>query len=801
MTQRPSTSRQSWRRRRLPTSAVVTGIAVFLATLLLLAWTLQQEQERHEAEVREAISSQGSELQARLGQALDRRIFVVQAIRGYALGTLQQQGAVDAASFDEFAGALVARARVPLRSVQLAPDAVVTLVHPLEGNEEAIGHDLLGDLARRDAVLAGIEDGTFVIAGPFELLQGGLGLVARAPIYLGQEEGLETFWGFATVVADYTPIIEEVGLDRPLPGVEFGLRGKDALGPSGDVFEGSADVFGDGLLYDIRLPTGSWQLGVRPAGGWAGLVSPNRAALTAGGLLLALLLAGLATWVVAGRRRASDLSQSLSAVIEAAPVPILATDAQGRVEAGNAAAFRAFDVGLGDALSGHAHIGSLFSGVLAGEEEVHASEVETVDRDGRVRMLVIDVVRRTDRVGGPVVVASDVTDRREVERIRVENRAILDAGRLKDEFLAGMSHELRTPLNGIIGLAQILEMGTAGELQGKQLEFVKQIHVSGNHLLSLINDVLDLAKIEADTVDLDLGRVDLDVVIAQAVDMVRSQADVKGISVDVRSQPDVVIRADDRRLRQVLLNLLGNAVKFTPAGGSIGIRGQMEGAEVRIDVWDTGIGIAPEHQHRLFKPFQQVRSSLDREHGGTGLGLSLSQRLVELQGGRIDFTSDVGKGSTFSVWFPARVDTGTRAAAVRPPDPSRQMESPLVVVAEDNDVNRMLLTEHLRARGWRIAEARNGLEAVEQVTSLRPDVVLMDVQMPGLDGLEATRRLKSAEATNPIPIVAITALAMRGDEERCLAAGCDAYVSKPVKLAQLDEVLARVVGRGVVEAS
>ena len=274
-------------------------------------------------------------------------------------------------------------------------------------------------------------------------------------------------------------------------------------------------------------------------------------------------------------------------------------------------------------------------------------------------------------------------------------------------------------------------------------------------------------------------------VVAGAVGLIREGAVASGLqlSVDLDASLPELIEIDGLRIKQVLLNLLSNAVKFTPTGGRVGVEAVRDGRCVAVTVWDTGIGIPKSKQARLFQPFEQVDSSLTREQSGTGLGLALSRRLVELHGGRIDLHSSPGEGSRFTVRLPIiTVTDGQEIDAPLSVDGEiiGGTEGATVLLVEDNTLNRRVMTDYLEASGYTVLYAGDGIEAIAQAESALPDVILMDIQLPVMDGLTATRTIKSRPELEHIPIVALTALAMAGDADRCLEAGCDAYLSKPV---------------------
>ncbi len=386
------------------------------------------------------------------------------------------------------------------------------------------------------------------------------------------------------------------------------------------------------------------------------------------------------------------------------------------------------------------------------------------------------------------------------DELRVTNSALEKASRLKDEFLASMSHELRTPLTGILGLSEALQYQTYGELTEKQVYVIKNIELSGRHLLDLINDILDVSKLEADKLDIVLTDCMVSDLCNASLQLTKGMAHQKKIQVDFSmDHASMVIKADSKRVKQMLVNLLSNAIKFTPVEGKIGldVRGDEANNAVSFTIWDTGIGIKPEDHDKLFKPFVQLDASLSRQQTGTGLGLVLVMHLVELHGGSIRFESILGEGSRFTITLPWNDrNQNERAEVVSTKATLRTM--PLVldntgpskgslVLIDDNTTILETLSDFLMVAGYTVFSFSNGPEALAGLSSNAADVVITDIQMPGMDGLEVTRLLRGSrdKALSAVPIIALTALAMPGDEEKCLAAGANIYLAKPVSLAGL----------------
>ncbi len=370
------------------------------------------------------------------------------------------------------------------------------------------------------------------------------------------------------------------------------------------------------------------------------------------------------------------------------------------------------------------------------------------------------------------------------------------ANTAKSEFLTNMSHELRTPLNAIIGFSDLLEDGSFGDLNKKQLQFCSEISGAGRHLLGLINDILDISRIEAGRMVLQLDRFSPASLLRNSLLFMKEKAIRHDLKVNLildDSLENYIIEADEIKLKQIIYNLLANATKFTPDGGTITIEAHSDDGRLRVKVSDTGIGIDQQDFDRIFEPFEQAHSSYARNLQGTGLGLALTKRLVDLHGGEISVESNgLGKGASFSFSIPFRAK-GTHADRIVPterPQPSGQSHEKAsfslpsdvkILVIEDNETNMDLITNFLQSVGCSILQAHDAEQGIELLGSEKPALILMDISLPGIDGITATRHIKSNPGTAGIPVVALTAHARKVDQETALAAGCDAYLTKPIE--------------------
>ena len=439
---------------------------------------------------------------------------------------------------------------------------------------------------------------------------------------------------------------------------------------------------------------------------------------------------------------------------------------------------------------------------------------DAADNPASIQGVIYDVTDRK-QVEEELRTLNEELERRVAERteqLNQTNAELEHANRAKDEFLANMSHELRTPLNSILGLSETLLEQRGGSLNERQQRSLQTIEFSGRHLLELINDILDLSKIEAGKFDYYPQAISVDEICRSSMVFVKTQASKKSITVAYINETSISkIDADPRRLKQILVNLLTNAIKFTPDHGHVTLQvlADAEQERIQLSVIDSGIGIALEDLKKLFTPFTQVESSLDREYEGTGLGLALVKKLTDLHGGSVDVESEVGKGSRFTINLPAGktmvpqqevIGSGDKLLSNEQKETSsissrERLDHGTILLAEDNVANILTIGEYLESHGYQVLFAHDGFEAIEYAEKRQPDLILMDIQMPAMDGLEAIRRLRADPRFISTPIIALTALAMPGDRERCLEAGATEYMSKPVSLKMLVKTIRQLLNQ------
>ncbi len=514
------------------------------------------------------------------------------------------------------------------------------------------------------------------------------------------------------------------------------------------------------------------------------------------------------------QRQLKANEERLAAIIETSTNGLVVLDREGRITLVNAAAQK--DLGLTRSdIVGRTYNNPVwkisgadgkpfpdselpFVRVMRTGEAVYGVEHAIARSDGTQIILSINAAPLWDAGGNiEAVVASvaDITHAKQAEIICRARDMAEARSQAKSEFLAHMSHEFRTPLNAILGMSGMLQREIYGSLNPKQKDYVNIIKSSGDHLLDLINDILDLSKVEAGKEQLNFATIEVAEVCRYCLKIVQERAHEKQVQLtsEIDAKADICI-ADERRLKQMLLNLLSNAIKFTPRGKvSLIARKQQQG--IAFAVADTGIGIAPEDLQAVFEPFRQLENGLQQQNRGTGLGLALTRDLARLHGGEVTVESSPGEGSRFTIYLP------DLPPGYAPPEEekSRQERSQLscgsgkrILIVDDDGASAVLLQDYLQALGCQVKHISEAKNFVGEVQVFAPDLILLDVRLPGgVSGLDLLTQMRSRAEIRDVPVAVVTAMAVAGDRDRCLAAGANEYLSKPIQLEQLDKLLER----------
>jgi signal transduction histidine kinase/sensor domain CHASE-containing protein/ActR/RegA family two-component response regulator len=808
--------------RSLPRALYLGAVLAFAGLIGMGLFADHQNRSAFERRQQSEVADEVNRLRANLEALISGELRLIVGLTA----VLAAEPDLAAERFEALARKLLVETAT-IRNIAAAPDMVIRMVHPLEGNEAALGLDYRTVPDQWEAAERARAAGHMVVAGPLRLVQGGEGLVARMPVFLdppggaaaAEAGGSGPFWGLVAAVLDTERLYRASGLLAPGLAVELALVGRDGLGAEGEVFFGDPAILADRpVTAEVALPEGRWLVAAVPAGGWA--ETPPRT------WLLWLAVLGFGALVVAplpiAGRLAEDRQRTIGTLEERERELV-------RLSRRLDLALSASTVGVWDynidrdELIWDTRMNELYGmpgdkrehSYLDWRERLHpddlaeASAVFQAAIEGRARYetrfrlllpggeirhirAIGAVYREPDGTSKIVGVNWDVTAEVERERELEDKRREAEAASVaKSRFLATMSHEIRTPMSGVLGMLDLL---MASRLDAEQRLRAEIARGSATTLLTILNDILDLSKLEADRLTVEPVDLRIDTLIDAAVALFQPQADAKGIALVVEVAPHVPLWlvCDPVRLRQILVNLLSNAVKFTDAGRiTVAVDWERGAERLRVVVEDTGIGIAPEDGERLFDPFTQLDGALDRRAGGTGLGLAICRQLAALMGGQVSVESVPGRGSRFvlTIASPRGVPP---AEAVPAREAAAPVEPRSVLLVEDNPTNQMIVRAMLERDGHAVTSVDNGREALALVAPGRFDLVLMDVQMPLMDGPTTTRAIRALGPwAAALPIVALTANAMAGDRERYLALGMDDYLSKPVDPRALAAVVTR----------
>ncbi|MBJ6138930.1 response regulator [Marinobacter litoralis] len=807
--------------------AIAFAATIFFAVLILGSRSQLVTLETKHLEKQAEIADQLFNVRGRLETELNSRLHLTHGLAGFVRAGPQN---IDRDTFHSFATVL-GKSISGIRSLQLAPGGVVDFLWPEATNSPALGHNLLKDPKRREVAQKSIDMRELWIAGPLQLIQGGIALIGRLPVFLPSQEAelgdRESFWGFATVLIDLDTLLSISEFHEVSTNLNIAIRGRNGLGSEGETFVGSEAVFnGAYQSATISMPAGSWELGVAvpSAPTFRNISGGTWLSLICGALALAAFIYALMRLpfrylqaVDTARQALANSNARFKDAIEALPDGFAVYDDDDRLVRFNKR-YREFfsqeklPLSLGLTFEQILDI-TINSGVyqLPDESkaardafrEMRVSHHSNPSRDGLELALSngrwLRAVESRVPSGGTVIAYTDVSELKKKEHeIASEKLRAESANDAKTAFLATVSHELRTPLNAILGMLNLLQL--SGRLQPQDQEHIDVTHDSAEHLLNLLNELLDLSKMEANKLELECNDFNLAAIARKTLKLSGSKAKQKDIDLveNFASEANIMVRGDAGRLQQILLNLLSNGIKFTDIGSvTLALSGEKVSSGkilfcFRID--DTGIGFAPDQASALFKPFSQLDSTASRKHEGTGLGLVICKRLVELMGGTITAHGEIGNGASFELRIPFQVsEVSEKHEQIEDSlvsTPAELSHPPIrVLIAEDSPANQIVFRAMLQNTGYYADVAGNGLEAVQAAENFEYDIILMDIFMPEMDGIEATNKIRRSDKAGRVPIIALTANAMPGDRDKFLESGMDDYLAKPLNKNTLIKML------------
>ncbi|WP_210330377.1 response regulator [Aliikangiella sp. G2MR2-5] len=764
--------------------------------------------ENHYQNQRQVVVNELNIIRAKLEGNIQSNL---QTVRGL-VGLIANEPELNQERFANYTRPLLA-GHDQIRNVGAAPDLIISLMYPLEGNEKAIGLDFNKNEAQRAAAYRARDTRDIILDGPVNLVQGGEALIGRIPVYLYNESGEEgRFWGLISTVIDLQEFYRASGLKDETSPITLVLA-KSELDQADNVFFGDDSILMQKPVFsEVIFPNGRWKIAAVPKNGW----SKNSAISWVIRAFFISILTLLIWQMIMISQKNTSLNlerQRLKALFDLSPIGIALNDFEsGDFIELNAALYEPAGYSKEEFASlsywditpiEYQEQETEQLNLLKTQGRYGPYEKEYIKKDGTRYPVLLNgvLVKGTDGKQYIWSLVEDISERKKNEQRLIESaEAANQAVKAKSEFLATMSHEIRTPMNGILGMINLL---AKSELNDEQLHKVGIARCSAEFLLGIINDILDFSRIDAGKLALDHKDFDVCTLLENLTESFRIQSEERNLTLTLSPLQieQTRLRGDAFRIRQIMTNLIGNALKFTKRGGidiKYKVQGDLGRWRLSVSVSDTGIGIPQEKLEQLFTPFTQVDASTTRKYGGSGLGLAISKRLCQLMSGDIYAESKENEGSCFR--FEVLLESPESEAQEVSKTANNSNEIKLkqceILLVEDNPFNREVALLMLDELGIKADVAENGVKALETLQHKNYDLILMDCQMPEMDGYEATKHIREGLAGNnnsDIPIIALTANAMSGDKEKCLSAGMNDYLSKPIDGDELGQRISQLL--------
>lgn len=666
---------------------IALTVTVFL--LLIVAALGRMEQVRFKKDLHAEVVDQLSQVRSRLESEINANLYLTRGL----VSLVKAYPRFTEAEF-KIIGEELLRGKTSVRNIGLAPNNVLNHIFPIEGNEMAIGLVYRDNPDQWPPVEGAMLSRKTVISGPLKLVEGNLAFISLTPIWIHTPDNQdESYWGVASLVINADTLFANAGISyEGKNAIELAIRGADGSGPIGAVFFGESSLFEQRpVTMEVFLPSGTWQLGAIPKGGWM-QSSKLSYGLWIGGIVFSLMI-GFAVW-------------------------------------------------------------------------------SWLNAQNRQQQILMEAKQAAEK-----------------------------ANRAKSEFLSRMSHELRTPLNAILGFGQLLDLGM-NATNDTEKQYVKHIMNSGQHLLALINEVLDLARIDAGKFELELESVSVPEVLDECLALAQPLAKTHSIAISINHPSDsrLFVWADHKCLKQIILNLVSNAIKYNRKDGRVTVSYRKTADEkIRFSITDTGIGIPQDKRDQLFQPFNRIGAENSRIEG-TGIGLAITKSLVESMNGKIGFESTAGAGSEFWFEFPQATDNIDRPIPFEEKPAARitgmETVKAKILCIEDNLFNQELMKEIMSmfpdVKLLMETTAEQGLAIAEKEL---PQLILMDINLPGMSGIDAIKIIRKHHTLAKTPVIALSAASMAEDIETSMNAGFDAYITKPFAIQDFKQAIEKILGQ------